>query len=199
MDYEYFSKHYKLIAKDLSKQIELEINLIGRLEGNEGGTTLFLIKKSERTTFEFSKNASTVFLFWLRIIMETEKIANLLRDEGNESLKFVTRKWCVINDQNKTDYGEGKEHGTIIKFETQVIKSNLHDYSDAYILVTGNIRATGGDPNTWVEFTNCAPFTKCITHINNEHVDDAEYLDIVMPMYNLTECSDNYSETSGSL
>ena len=51
--------------------------------------------------------------------METEKIANLLRDEGNESLKFATRKWLVINDQNKTDYGEGNEHGTIIKFETR--------------------------------------------------------------------------------
>ena len=119
MDYEYFSKHYKLIAKSLSKQIELEIHFIGRLEGNEGATIFFLIEKSERTTFEFSKNASTVFWFWLRIIMETEKIANLLRDEGNESLKFATRKWLVINDQNKTDYGEGNEHGTIIKFETR--------------------------------------------------------------------------------
>ena len=67
LDYEYFSKHYKLIAIDLSKQIELEnsdlkqqINFIGRLERNEGATMFFIIEKSEETTFEFSKNAATV-------------------------------------------------------------------------------------------------------------------------------------------
>ena len=67
LDYEYFSKHYKLIAIDLSKQIELEnpdlkqqINFIGRLERNEGATMFFIIEKSEETTFEFSQNAATV-------------------------------------------------------------------------------------------------------------------------------------------
>ena len=131
--------------------------------------------------------------------METQKIANWLGDEGNESLKFATRKWYVINDQNKTDYGEGNENGTTIKFETQVIKSNLCDYSDAYILVTGEITAPGNDADTKVAFKNCASFKKCITHINDEHVDDANDLDIVMPMYNLIEYSDNYSDTSGNL
>ena len=111
-------------------------------------------------------------------------------------MKLATRKWYVINDQNNTVYGEGNENGTIVKFETQVIKSNLCDYSDAYILVTGNITATGGDANTRVAFKNCAPFTKCITHINDEHVDNADNLDIIMPMYNLIEYSDNYSDTS---
>ena len=52
--------------------------------------------------------------------------------------------------------------------------------------------------NTRVAFKNCASFTKCITHINDEHVDDAENLDIIMPMCNLIEYSDNYSYTSGS-
>ena len=131
--------------------------------------------------------------------METQKIVNLLGDANNESSKFATRKWYVINDQNNTDYGEGNEDSTTVKFETKVIKSNLCDYSDAYILVTGNITATGGDANTRVAFKNCAPFTKFITHINNEHVDSAENLDIIMPMYNLIEYSDNYSDTSGSL
>ena len=124
--------------------------------------------------------------------METQKIANLLGDADNESLKFATRKQYVINDQNNTDYGEGNEDSTTVKFETKVIKSNLCDYSDAYILVTGNITATGGDANTRVAFKNCAPFTKCITHINDEHVDNADNLDIIMPMYNLIEYSDNY-------
>ena len=206
LDYEYFSKHYKLIAIDLSKQTELEnpdlkqqINFIGRLERNEGATLFFITEKSEETTFEFSQNAVTVVWFWLRIKMETQKIVNLLGDANNESSKFATRKWYVINDESNTDYGEEDKDGTNAKFESQVIKPNLCDYSDAYILVTWNITATGADANTRVAFKNCAPFTKCITHINDEHVDKADNLDIIMPMYNLTEYSDNYSDTSGSL
>ena len=133
------------------------------------------------------------------MIMEMQKIANLLDNVDNESLKFATRKWYLINDQSNTDYGDGHENGTTIKFETKVIKSNLCDYSDVYILVTGDITATGVDANTKVTFKNCAPFTKCVTHINNEHVDNADNLVIVMPMYNLIEYSDNYSDTPGSL
>ena len=98
--------------------------------------------------------------------METQKIVNSLADADNESSKFATRKWYFINDQKNTDYGEGKESGTTVKFETKVIKSNLWDYSDVYVLVTGNITATDGNANTRVAFKNCAPFTKCITHIN---------------------------------
>ena len=96
--------------------------------------------------------------------METQKIVNLLGDANNESLKFATRKWYVINDQNNTEHGGGNECGTTVKFETQVIKSNPCDYSDAYVLVTGNITATGGVANDRVAFKNCAPFTRCITH-----------------------------------
>ena len=130
--------------------------------------------------------------------MEPQKIANLLGNVDNESLRFA-RKWYVINNQNNIDYGDGDENDTTIKFETKVIKSNLCDYSDASILVTGDTTATGGDANTKVAFKNCAPFTKCVTHLNDEHVDNADNLDIVMPMYNLTEYSNNYSDTSGSL
>ena len=125
--------------------------------------------------------------------METQKIVNLLGDANNEYSKFATWKWYVINDQNNTDYGERNEGSTTVKFETKVIKSN------AYILVTENIIATGGDTNTRVAFKNCVPFRKCITHINDEHVDNADNLDIIMPMYNLIEYSDNYWDTSGSL
>ena len=53
--------------------------------------------------------------------------------------------------------------------------------------------------DTNVAFKNCAPFTRCVTHINDEHVETAENLDIIMPMYNLIECSDNYADSSGSL
>ena len=138
-------------------------------------------------------------LFMLYILIETQKITNLLGDANNESSKFATRKCYVMNDQNNTDYGGGDENGTTIKFETKVIKSNLCDYLDAYILVTGDITTTGGNANTEAVFKNCAPFAKCVTHINDEHVDNAENLDIVMPMYNLTEYSDNYSDTSECL
>ena len=117
----------------------------------------------------------------------------------NESTKLATTKWYIINDQNKTDYGEGNEGSTNVKFETKVIKSNC-DASDAYILVTENITSTNtSDANTRIAFKNRAPFTKCITHINDEHVNNADNLDIIIPMYNLLGYSDNYSDTSGSL
>ena len=201
LDYECFSKHYKLIGIDLSKQIELEnpdlkqqINFIAKLERNVGATMFFIIEKSEETTFKFSQNSVTTF-----IIMNTQKIANLLGSADNESLKFATRKWYVINDQNNTDYGDGDENGTTIKFETKVIKSNLCNYSDAYILVIRNITVRNGNENTKVAFKNGAPFTTCVTNINDENADNADNLDIIMPMYNLTEYSDNYSDTSGRL
>ena len=131
--------------------------------------------------------------------METQKITNFLGNAENESLKFATRKWYVINNQNNADNGDGDENGATIKFETKVIKSNLCDYSDAYILVTGDITAANGNANRNVAFKNCASFTKCVTDINNEHVDNADNLAIVMPMYNLIEYSNNYSDTSGRL
>ena len=130
--------------------------------------------------------------------METQKIVNLLGDANNESSKFATRKWYVINDQNNTNYGEGNENGTTIKFETQVIKSNLCDYSDTYFLVTGDITVGHNNDDFETPFKNCAPFRKYITHINDEHIVAAG-LDITMPVYNLIEYSDNYSDTSGSL
>ena len=123
--------------------------------------------------------------------METQKIVNLLSDSEEFNLKFATRKWFIINDQNNGQYGRGDENDSTIKFETKVIKPNLCDYSDAYILVTGDIKVTAAAADTNVAFKNCAPFTRCITHINDEHVETAENLDIIMPMYNLIVYSGN--------
>ena len=131
--------------------------------------------------------------------MKTQKIVYLLSDSDNESSKFATRKWYIINDQNNKQYGRGNENGATIKFNTEVIKPNLCDYSDAYILVTGDIKVADVAANTNVAFKNCAPFTRCVTHINDEHVETAENLDKIMPMYNLLEYSDNYADSSGSL
>ena len=86
--------------------------------------------------------------------METQKIVNLLSDSNNESSKFATRKWYIINDQNNKQYGRGNENGATIKFNTEVIKPNLCDYSDAYILVTGDIKFADVAANTNVAFKN---------------------------------------------
>ena len=96
-----------------------------------------------------------------------------------------------------------------IKFKTTMLKSSLCDYSDAYILVKGAITITGAgadaaarqadESDKGVAFKNCAPFTKCISEINNTQVDNAKDIVIVMPMYNLIEYSDNYAKTTGSL
>ena len=127
--------------------------------------------------------------------METQKIVNLLNGSDNENSKFATKKWYVIDSESKGNYSDKNE----IKFLTSSLESNLCDYSDAYILVTGNITVTGGDENTKVAFKNCAPFRECRTEINETFIDNAERINIAMPMYNLIEYGDNYSDTSVSL
>ena len=129
--------------------------------------------------------------------MEYQKIANLLNDESNKSSKFRTRNWVEMNDESRGTYT-----GNDIKFKTTMLRSNLCDYSDAYILVKRTITITGdGDDDAakraderdkGVIFKNCEPFTKCICRINNADLDNAKVIDIVMLMYNLIEYSDNY-------
>ena len=80
--------------------------------------------------------------------METQKIINLLNGSDNEDSKFATKKCYIINDESKGNYSQEN----VIKFLTQSIESSLCDYSDAYILVTGNTGVTGGNENTKVAF-----------------------------------------------
>ena len=90
-----------------------------------------------------------------------------------------------------------------------MLKSSLFDYNDAYILVKRRTAITevgdtvanrqADERNKGVTFKNCAPFTNCKSEINNTEIDNARDIDIVMPMYNLIEYSDNYSKTSGTL
>ena len=133
--------------------------------------------------------------------METQKIVNLLNDSDSESSKFATRKWYIINYQNNGQYcrGNADQNDSTINFEKKVIKTNLCDYSDAYILVTGDKKIADIAADTNVTFKNCAPFTECVTHINNENIETAENVDIIMPMYNLIEYTDNHADSSGSL
>ena len=127
--------------------------------------------------------------------METQKITNLLNGSDNENSKFATKKWYIIDNEANGNYSKDEK----IKFLTRSMESSLCDYSDAYILVTGNINVTGGDANTKVAFKDCAPCKDCRTEINDTFVDYANFINITMPMYNLIEYSDNCSDTSGSL
>ena len=135
--------------------------------------------------------------------MENQKIINLLDKIDTDSKHFATKKWYIINDENNTNYGVNKDTGAdnpdTVKYNTRVLKPNLCDYAEAYILIDGTIRAEAADANTILALKNCAPFTKCNLEINDEHVDTAENLDIAMPMYNLIEYFDNYQDSSATL
>ena len=130
--------------------------------------------------------------------MEYQKIANLIDDTSNQPSKFRTRNWVEINDESRGAYNVTSQ----IKCKTTMSKSSLCDYSDAYILAGEEVDAAtrhADERDKGVVFKNCAPFTNCISEINNTQVDNAKDIDIVMPRYNLTEYSDNYAKTSGSL
>ena len=86
--------------------------------------------------------------------MEAQKIINLLDNTENEYSKFATKKWYVIDSEFNGNYSKDEE----IKFLNRSIESSLYDYSDAYILVTGDITATPNNAATQVIFKNCAPF-----------------------------------------
>ena len=135
--------------------------------------------------------------------MEYQKIINLLDKIDANSKHFANKKWHIINNENNTNYGINKDTGAdnpdTIKYDTRVLKPNLCDYAEAYILIDGTIRAAAADANTRLALKNCAPFTKCNLEIDDEHVDTAENLDITMPMYNLIEYSDNYQDSSATL
>ena len=127
--------------------------------------------------------------------MEPQKIVYLLNGSDNKNSKFAVRKWYNIDSEPRGNYSDANP----IKFLTDSLESSLCDYSDAYILVTGNIAVVNGDDNTKFAFRNCAPFRKCRTEISETFIDEAEHINITMPMYNLIKYSDNYSDTSGSL
>ena len=135
--------------------------------------------------------------------MEYQKIANLIDETPNQPSKFRTKNLVEINDESRGAYNVNSQ----IKFKTTMLKSSLCDYSDAYILVKGTVSinntaaagAAANNTNKKVIFKNCAPFTNCISEINNTQIDNAKDIDIVMPMYNLIEYSDNYAKTTGSL
>ena len=138
-------------------------------------------------------------------MMEYQKIANLIDSASNQPSRFRTKNWVDINDESRGGYSTGSH----IKFKTTMLRSSFCEYADAYILLNYTTAITGAgydadarradERNKGEIFENCAPFTKCISKINDTEIDNVHDIDIVMPMYNSIEYSDNYSKTSGSL
>ena len=130
--------------------------------------------------------------------MEYDKINKLLGSESENLSKFVTREYVRVNSLSNT-YNENKS----IRFKTPMLRSDLCDYADAYILVNGTITVTANagaknirdKRNRKFMLKNNAPFVSCITRINGELTEDADDLDVVMPMYNLLEYSKNFRKT----
>ena len=127
----------------------------------------------------------------------------MLNNASNEPSRCRTKNWVEINDESRGMYTTGGD----IKFKITMLKSSLCDYSDAYILIKGNITvnntaaegATANNTNKKVIFESCAPFIDCISKINNTQADNAKNIDTVMTMYKLIEYSNNYSKTSENL
>ena len=137
--------------------------------------------------------------------MEYKKIINLLDNGPNQPNKFKTKNWVEINDYLGWTYNTNGQ----IKFKNSTLRSTLCDYSEAYILASRTITIAGAgiddaarrldERNKGVIFTNCAPFTDYLSEINNTQIDNAKYINVVMPMYDLIENSKNYLKTSESL
>ena len=129
--------------------------------------------------------------------MEHYKISRLLNDSIVP--KFVTKRSIKLNDLSSGQYSVNKN----IRFKTSILRSDLCEYSDAYTVVKGMISVTGTNSNNRRNkkptFKNNASFISRISKINNAFIDNAKDLDIVMPMCNLLEYSNNYYMTSASL
>ena len=118
--------------------------------------------------------------------MEYNKKMNWLQNTPNQPTKFRRKNWIQINDGSRGMYNTNSQ----IKFKTSVLRRSLYDYSHAYILVSGTIIIIGArnndaakrldERNKGAIFKNCAPFTGCISKINNTQTDNAKYIDIVM-------------------
>ena len=133
--------------------------------------------------------------------MEYQKVTNLLSKIPDTVPRFITKKWIEVHDQSgnaENRYKPGKQ----IRFKTSILRSDLRDYSDTYIVVKGTITVTkinNVSYNRKLAFKNNAPFISCISKINNILIDNTEDLDIVMPIYDLRKYGKNYSKASGSL
>ena len=113
--------------------------------------------------------------------MEYQKITNLLCNKPDKVPRFITKKWIEVHDQSgaaENNYKPRKQ----IRFKTSMLRSDLCDFSDAYIVVTGKITVATADNDAYdkkLVSKNNAPFIECVTKINNTLIDNAEDLDKV--------------------
>ena len=129
--------------------------------------------------------------------MEYQKFTNWLDTTSDNVPRFITKKWIEVHDQSGDTEGRYKPSKKT-RFKTSMLRSDLCDFSDAHIVVKGDITLTKAEnrhfidvKNRFLTFKSNAPFTNCISKINNVLMDNAEDLDVVMPMYNLLEYSKN--------
>ena len=114
--------------------------------------------------------------------MEYQKITNLFGNTSDKVPRFITKKLIDVYDESGGAYNTS----TQIRFKTSMLRSDLYDYSDAYIVVKGKIIATNPDNDAYdkkLAFKNNVPFLSCISKINNTLIDNAEDLDVVLPLY----------------
>ena len=131
--------------------------------------------------------------------MESQNIINLLDQEDVNDPRFETRKCYIVNGHNNGNYSQGHDVQSTGKFNTEIVKPFLCDYSDAYILATGNIKVENGNDATRVAIKNCHPFTRASFRPTDEQVDTADNLELTMELYNMSEYSTNYVDTTGYL
>ena len=132
--------------------------------------------------------------------MEYQKLINLLGNNTSdkEVPRFINKKWIEVYDKSGGTYNTNKQ----IRFKTSILRSDLCDYNDAYIVVTGKITVTNPNNNAYdkkLALKNNAPFISCVSKVNNTLINDAYNLDVVTSLYNLLEYSKNYRKTTGSL
>ena len=124
--------------------------------------------------------------------MGFQKIVNFLdiTSDHKDLPRYVTKKWTEVYDQSEKNYNPNKK----IRIKTPMLRSDLCDFSDVYIVVKGDITVTNPNNvkrNKAVAFKNNTLFINCISKINGIKIDNAEDLDVVMPMYDLLEYSKN--------
>ena len=125
----------------------------------------------------------------------------MLDTTPDEVPRFITKKWIEFHDQSGTTEDRYKKSKQI-RFKTSMLRSNLCDFNNVYIVGKGTITVTNPDNNVYdkeLAFKNNVPFVSCISKINNTLIDNAEDLDVVMPMYNLLEYSKNTTEMNKTM
>ena len=133
--------------------------------------------------------------------MEFQKIVNFLdtTSDDKDLPRFVTKKWIEVYNQSEKNYSPNKE----IRIKTSMLRSNLCNFSDMFIVLEGDITLEGDNNankrNKNLAFKNNGPFINCIPKVNGKKIDNAEDLDVVIPMHNLLEYSKIYRKTTGSL